>query len=121
MNGTFKKELLRDLKKANITGYMYSMWGGKLDSYEGYLMMSARPGRARFYKIANDTIAGSLMCSNKPGVIVNSVVWLKERDDKKAAELLIQYERTQIEQCKMRIRHHEAKIKMLEETYNVYT
>ena len=38
----------------------------------------------------------SFMCSIRPGVVCNSVVWLDERDDEKAKIILINYEEFQI-------------------------
>lgn len=109
----FRKELLAKLKEINIKGYIYSMWSGKLVVHEGYVLPSKNGRPGRFYRYRGDKLLGSIMCDNEPGVIVNSAVWFEERDDKKAIDMLIQYELDQIESCEVRIENHKAKIQML--------
>lgn len=97
-----------------IKGYLYSMWSGKLRVHEGYVEESkyAR-GRYHFHVTRGGKPIKRLMCSVEPGVITNATVWLPERDDQKAIDILVQYELEQIEKCKEKIEHHENKIETL--------
>ena len=76
-----------------MKGFMYSLWSGQLLVYEGEVVktVSMDDDLGRF-----DGKTKSFMCSIRPGVVCNSVVWLDERDDEKAKIILINYEEFQI-------------------------
>lgn len=96
------------------TGYLYTMYGGKLKVYEGHV----EPGRWDTGKfIAQRDIIRTYRhtCNNKPGIVTNASVWLPEKNDTKAVDILVRYEMIQIEACEERIANHKLKIKMLQE------
>ena len=55
------------------------------------------------------------MCASVEGEIVNKVLWLKESNVHKAAQLFIEYEETQISKLKLQIENHESLINTLKE------
>ena len=88
-------------------GYLYSMWSGALKVYEGCVEQSVHGGdRYHFYVRRGTKIIRRVMCNGHPGFVSNATVWLEERDDKKAIDILIQYENEQIEELKDRIRKY---------------
>lgn len=93
------------------TGYVYSMWSGRLIAYKGTAYTSIHEGMANFYTESDKKI----QCSTEPGTIYNAVIWLTERDDELAKKLLIDYEEKQISKLQEKIDNHRHKIKTIKE------
>lgn len=106
-------------------GYLYSPWNGTLKEYKGEVLHSdeIREGYKyiipeKNYFIAKDDHGRQikkLMCASVEGEIVNKVLWLKESNVHKAAQLFIEYEETQISKLKLQIENHESLINTLQE------
>lgn len=93
------------------TGYVYSMWSGRLVMYRGTAYTSIHEGLANFI-----TESGKrLQCSVEPNVVYNAIVWLVERDDEFAKRILIDYEEKQISKLQEKIDNHRHKIRLIEE------
>lgn len=112
-----------------MRGYLYSLWSGQLRVYEG----SVHPGRGRRSDYGRATfileqrflddgtsivydgrVDKTMMCSINPGEVVNAVVWLIERDDTRARDILIEYEKSCIITLQEKIDAHRNKIRILE-------
>lgn len=101
------------VKRDNV--YLYSRYRGRFDVYQG----DVRPcnfhrGNGRFTHMRHRREV-HLQCSIDPGVIHNSVLWLPERDDKRAREIFIEHEENAIQELRDKIEYHEWNIKMLKE------
>lgn len=103
-------------------GYLYSVWNGKLKEYKGTITYFAelreniyiQPERT-FFEIfdARGIIVKKYQCASKEGEIHNKVVWLYESNRRKAAEILIEYEKQQIAKLQMQIENHKELIELL--------
>lgn len=94
-----------------ITGWIYSLWSGVFRTYEGYIQASIpHSDQGRFI-----TANRSFQCSIHHGVVFNAVVWLSERDDDLARELLVTNELHNIDKLREKIENHQSKINILKE------
>lgn len=91
--------------------YLYSMWNGRLVVYQGKVLGSFLNGQGRFRSSKK-----AHQCSLYEGELFNSVVWFKEREDQKAKEVLISYEKRMIRNAEIKIIRHQETIKILETT-----
>ncbi len=91
-------------------GFLYSVWSGELRVREGKVVIG-NPFRETYTFISKDAV--SVTCSNHPGEVYNAMVWLEERDDQKAKELLIDYYQNKIDDLKEVIQGHQNKINLL--------
>ena len=66
--------------------YLYSLWNKKFACYEGEVKPSSRRGGGSYF--VSDT--KQLVCASEPGVVYNGMVWLPEKDNNKAIDLLVQ-------------------------------
>lgn len=101
-------------------GYLYSLWKGHLTVVEGEMhkrRMISYPGRIVSYsRIASFYVNGTRYdCNPNPGEIHNAVVWLPERDDKRAKGIMIEYQKQCINKLLKRIDNHKQKIELIEE------
>ena len=112
---------MNDYFKFIATGYLYSPWNGTLREFAGevrhreeYRSAYGRliePGHTHF--IAKDDHGRNIKkfdCSINEGELHNKVVWLRESDKRKAADILIEYEETRIAKLKLQIENHESNI-----------
>lgn len=93
--------------------YLYSRYSGRIEVHQGYLSPFNRYG-ARFTFNRNGKDA-YLQCPFEAGVVSHNVLWLPERDDKRAKELFIEHERNAILDLQEKIKRREWNIKLLEE------
>lgn len=95
------------------TGYIYSLWTGH------FLCMEAEFGVNPDSRVKDlywaKTKAGKLLwVSNIPGVVYNAMVWLEDRDDDRAARILIDHQNQQIALLEEKILNHKYKIETLQ-------
>lgn len=104
------------------TGYLYSVWNGKLKEYKGNVLYSDKctvngyiPPKRTLFDVVDERgkKIKSLNCASKEGVVYNKVVWLVESDRSKAAEILIDWETQQISALQMKINNHNDLIDTL--------
>lgn len=110
-------------------GYLYSLWSGQLRIYEGSVIPGrgrrSDYGRAEFilerrflddgtFIVYQNKVEKTMSCSINPGEVMNAVVWLTERDDKRACDILIEYEKACIATLQEKIDGHKNKIRILE-------
>lgn len=97
--------------------YLYSRYRGRFDVYQGDVKpysYNRGKGNGQFTYIRNGKEA-RLQCSNDPGVVHHSVLWLPERDDNFAREIFIKHEEDAIQTLRDKIEHHEWNIKQIME------
>ncbi|MCF8018161.1 MAG: hypothetical protein K9L62_02060 [Vallitaleaceae bacterium] len=110
-------------------GYLYSIKTGKLTVREGYATYSEqavlkledykRNGTPRYAPIANfyfgesDRWAHKVSCAIDPGTTYHMTVWLEERDDKKASDILIEREKLEIQMLNDEIQKRRYRIEAL--------
>lgn len=93
--------------------YLYSRHNGQTKVYQGNLSPFNRRGyRFTYERNGKDMY---LQCPFEPGVVHHSVVWLYERDDKKAKELFLEHEQNAIRDLQEKIKRREWNIKLLME------
>lgn len=106
LNPDVPKDFSSDNKQESA--FLYSMWNGCLIVYKGKVIPSMKKGWSLFIHAKKHN-----QCSAEEGVIYNAVVWLYERDDNEAREILIDYEFCQIRNQEIKILGHKQKIEML--------
>lgn len=87
---------------------LYTVKRGILNMYEGDVHKTWQDWEGLF-KTGNKNIP----CSSQSKFVVNGMVWLLERNDDLARDLLIQYEEAQIAMLERGIEINRIKIKML--------
>ena len=106
------------------TGYLYSVWNGKLKEYKGNVLYSDKwtvngyiPPELTMFDVVDERgkKIKSLNCALKEGVVYNKVVWLVESDRSKAAKILIDWEMRQISALQMKINNHHGRIDTVRE------
>lgn len=88
--------------------YLYQIQKGILNVYEGDVHKTWKD-----YEGAFITNTKNRACSSKPKLVVNAAVWLTERNDDLARELLSKYEEEEISILERKIENHRLKIKIL--------
>lgn len=93
-------------------GFLYSIWTNEFRVYEGKVLSTNRKSLdgLAFFCFARIRIN----CSLKPGEIYNSMVWLKERNDQFAIDIMIKYQEEQIKNLKRKIDNHSNKIILIQ-------
>ena len=99
------------LKSIKENCYLYSLWSGRLVVHPGHVHKGYLNDDVGRFQSKNKSFG----CSIHPGVMYNSVVWLEERNDDRAKDILIEYEETQITALQEKIDNHLHKIKILKE------
>lgn len=103
-------------------GHLYSPWNGTLREFTGevYHRDEKRFAREicteRTYFLVRDKCGREIKkldCAPHEGEVHNKVLWLTERDPRKAAGILIEYEETQISKLRFQIENHERLIETL--------
>jgi len=86
--------------------YLYSLLNGRFTVHEGRVYEYHKRGSFK-------SKTKSLGCAAEEGIVYNSMVWLKERDDARAKEILIAYAESAIVLLQERINNHLSKIELL--------
>lgn len=92
-----------------IHGFLYSMWPGYLNVTEGEILHISK---YTYFIRENDT--KKICCHSEPEKIYNGLLWLEERDDEKAINLLIEYHEREVKKLKEKINSHLEKIIQLQ-------
>ena len=90
-----------------VNGFLYCIWNGSVRVYEGEVIVIDEERGIFKSKIKRFT------CHAEPEKIYNAVVWLKEQDDERAVQLLIDYNYTQLYLACEKVANYENKIQML--------
>ena len=93
--------------------YLYSLWTGRIRVFEGKVIKINNGYRTKIRHIDDDTKM-SRDCGEGSGVVANKMLWLPEKDEGKAREIFIEYERMQIKRLEEQIHNHEDVIEILE-------
>ena len=112
--------------KLIATGFLYSPWNGTLREFAGeiyhrdeYRTEFGRliiPEHTHFIvKDERGRTVKKFDCAADEGYIHNKTVWLQERDKRKAADILIEYEETLISKLRLQIKNHERLIASLKD------
>ena len=94
--------------------YLYSLWRGELKIHEGEIH---RLWSSDGVCVTNKR---NVKCSLEPGAVFNSVLWLPEKDDQRAIEILIAYEENCILLLEEKIVNHRINIGKLKGTYKEF-
>ena len=94
-----------------MIAYVYSLWSGRFLCKECEIDLN-KPS------ILDGSLTARyngkrLGVANAPGVVYNAIVWLEERDDIRAADILIIHQKEQMAKLEERINNHKNKIDML--------
>ena len=124
-----------NVKKTLIKGtaYLYSLWKSeKLMCFEGKIEKCVN-GKGYSYRLGRNEYSNpyglftanekpvhsrshnSYECSLEEGIVWNNMLWLSQRDDKKAAEIFIKYQEELLEKLMKRVKAYQRKIDMLKE------
>ena len=93
--------------REGVNGVLYSIWNGTVKAYQGEI------------KVIDDergifkTTTKRFTCHAEPGKLYNAVVWLEEKDDEKAVQLLIDYNYKQLDLAYEKVDNYKNKIQML--------
>ena len=91
----------------NDKGYSYRLGRNEYSNPYGLFTANEKPVRSRSHN--------SYECSLEEGVVWNNMLWLSQRDDKKAAEIFIKYQEELLEESMKRVKAYQRKIDMLKE------
>lgn len=91
----------------NDKGYSYRLGRNEYSNPYGLFTANKKPVRSRSHN--------SYECSLEEGLIWNNMLWLSQRDDKKAAGIFIEYQEEMLEELMKRVKAYQAKIDMLKE------
>ncbi len=103
--------------------YLYNFYRGKLDEYEGDLLIQGK--YKAIFRIINDDgkILHVRTCDPIPGVLYNHNVWLPEADKIKAIDIFMENENDKINKLEEALKERKAaftnllemKMKLIEE------
>ena len=68
--------------------FIYSLWNGKLNAYEGTIYGGYALGYGSFQSREKSFAVTAL----RPGEVYNALVWFEEKDDKAAKKIFIKHE-----------------------------
>lgn len=103
-----------DYEIISDTAYLYSTWSGNI---------AIKIGRVVEHQGFRNTGTGTFIdeneikivsCHLEPGKIYNASVWLPQRDDEKAKEILVKYHENEIKKLKEKIENHINKINIIQ-------
>ena len=90
-----------------VNGFLYSIWNGSVKVYKGEaIVIDEKRG---IFKSKSKRFT----CHAEPGEIYNAVVWLEERNDEIAIQLLIDYNYQQLDSAYEKVDNYKDKIQML--------
>jgi len=90
-----------------VNGVLYSIWNGSVKAYEGEVIVIDEERGIFKSKTKRFT------CHAEPGKIYNAVVWLEEKNDERAIQLLIDYNYQQLDSAYEKVDNYKDKIQML--------
>lgn len=96
-----------------MIAYVYSLWSGsflckecEIDLNKPSMLDGTLTARYNNKRLCIGVAAA-------PGAVFNNIVWLEERDDIRAADILIIHQKEQMAKLEERINNHKNKIDML--------
>lgn len=97
-------------------GYLYSMKTGIMKVYEGDIYERLNK---KFDNRCIFVVDGRRhnLCNAVAGEMFNGLVWLPEKDDNKAIDILIDNEKLAISKLRDEIEYHEKRIELLRNAY----
>lgn len=93
--------------------FLYSTWSGKLRVMDGIIISTKI--KSTLVTFIDNSTKKVINCYAEPEEVYNAMVWLPERNDKKAKEILIKYHETEINELKEKIEGHLTKINIIKE------
>lgn len=93
--------------REGVNGVLYSIWNGTVKAYDGEIKIIDE--KRGIFKAKTKIFT----CHAEPEKIYNAVVWLKEKDDEKAIQLLIDHNYAQLDLAYEKVENYERKIQML--------
>jgi len=99
------------------TAYLYSLWNdgflaikeGSVGKY-GHTDCFGQPIHDAYFSFRT---RGYRQIQDTPGVVYNATVWLVERDDQLAKNILLEYENQMISLLEEKIENHRRKVSIL--------
>lgn len=88
--------------------FLYSTWSGKLKVTPGKVLQVK--GFESLGTFCSENDEKMVTCHLESEKIYNAMVWLSERDDEKAIDLLVKHHEREIEKLKTKIENHLIKI-----------
>lgn len=101
--------LKEEAKKEKETGYIWSLWSGKLRVYKGFIHRHPMHGWTRFISETK-----SWQCASEPGVVYGATVWFRELDIKKAKDALREYHIREMKKLNEKVENHFNKVKIID-------
>lgn len=110
--------------------FLYSLWQGHmLRVYEGLVKRITRNPDWNYGELHSvETLficdenamvyshqKSRYTCANEEGQVYNKMVWLSSRDDRRAKDIMIEYEKREIKKLEARIDSHRRIIEFLKE------
>lgn len=86
--------------------YLYSTKTGELKIYEGFICNYPYDKRKAVFV----TEQNMYIVATEPGVYYNSMLWLPEKDDKTAVDIIMEYEEQKIARLYADIKKHTSKV-----------
>ena len=98
-----------------MIAYVYSLWSGSFlcKKCEIDLNKPSMLDGTLTARYDNKRLGIGIGVATAPGVVFNNIVWLEERDDIRAADILIIHQKEQMAKLEERINNHKNKIDML--------
>ena len=94
-------------------GYVYSLWTGRFSCKKATIKQYPDDSRNRGLSYARFADGTCIEVNISPLLVHNAIVWLEERDDAIAAEILVKYQEQQIAKLQEKILNHKNKIQTL--------
>lgn len=101
---------LTNVEIISDVAYLYSTWCGVLSVEEGSVKTFNGETNYGVFCSNNDK---TLLCHIEPEKVYNAMVWLPERNDQKAIDILVQYYEKEINKLKEKIELKQIKIEIL--------
>lgn len=102
-----------DVEHGETKGWLYELWRGQFKVRKGVIRRTQPYGRReaifRYGTLDSDWVR----CSAEPGKMMQAKLWLPERDDIKARNLLIKYYEGKIEKVETQIEGYRDNIRIL--------
>ena len=97
------------------TGFVYSLWSGRFQCKKATINNYPTDSRNAGLAYARFLDGGYVEINQSPSQIHNAIVWLEERNDALAADILIQYQEQQIAKIQDKIGNYRHKIQILKD------
>ena len=96
-----------------MIAYVYSLWSGSFLCKKCEIDLNKPSMLDGTLTARYDNKPIGIGVATAPGVVYNNIVWLEERDDIRAADILIIHQKEQMAKLEARINNHKNKIDML--------